>query len=69
MSEREKGVASMACPSCSTELALSAQPDGGVAAETCTSCHPADKPAKKAEKASASPAPRERGTTISNEEE
>lgn len=68
MTDREKGVASLACPSCGNELALSDQPDGSVAAETCTSCHPADAP-KKAEKASASSVPRERGTTMTNEKE
>lgn len=69
MTEREKGVASAACPNCGKELALSEQLDGGMAAETCTSCHPADEPSKKTEKASASSTPRERGTTLQSNEE
>lgn len=68
MTDREKGVASTACPGCGNELALSDQPDGSVAAETCASCHPADAP--KPETASVARTPRERGTNLqSNEEE
>lgn len=68
MTDREKGVASLACPSCGNELALSDQPDGSVAAETCASCYPADKPNKKTEKAAVDSTPRERGTAVNEKE-
>lgn len=66
MTEREKGVASVACPTCGNELAVSDQPDGSAAAETCASCYPQKADTKKAEKASASKAttPRETGTNV-----
>lgn len=68
MTEREKGVESAACPTCGNELAVSDQPDGSIAAETCANCHPqkAEEPTK-AEKASATQAvvpPRETGTNV-----
>jgi hypothetical protein len=65
MTVREKGVESAACPTCGNELAVSDQPDGSVAAETCTACYPQEAP--KAEKASAPQAvatPRETGTNV-----
>jgi hypothetical protein len=70
MTEREKGVESVACPTCGNELAVSDQPDGSLAAETCASCYPQkaeDTTTKKAEKASATEAvvqPRETGTNV-----
>lgn len=69
MPNREKGVESVACPSCGNDLVVSDQLDGGVAAETCTTCHPGEAQEQpQAETASAAPAPRERGTRVSNEE-
>lgn len=68
MTEREKGVQSVACPTCGNELAVADQPDGSLAAETCAACYPqkADE-SPKAEVASAAPAPvtsRESGTNV-----
>lgn len=68
MPNREKGVESVVCPTCGNELVVSEQLDGGVAAETCATCYPAeaqDQP--QVETASAVPAPRERGTRVSEE--
>lgn len=66
MTDREKGASlgSVACPGCGAELAYSVQPDGALSAETCSACHPQGQPQKKAEKASTSETPRERGTLI-----
>lgn len=77
MPEREKGVASVACPNCGSALALRDQPDGSVAAEACPSCHPAEAREQaveapqepKVETAKASRQSRERGTTIDQQEE
>ena len=60
MSNREKGVATVPCPNCSTDLKRVTQADGGVAAETCPKCYPSS---EKASKPSAS-ATRETGTEI-----
>lgn len=69
MPNREKGVESVVCPTCGNELVVSEQLDGGVAAETCTTCHPAEAQEQpQVETAAAVPAPRERGTQVSNEE-
>jgi hypothetical protein len=66
MTEREKGVDSVACPTCGKELAVSDQPDGSTAAETCAACYPQEEP--KAEKASVAAQavvqPRETGTNV-----
>ena len=63
MTDREKGVESVACPTCGNELAVSDQPDGSLAAETCASCYPQEVAQTKAEKASAvAVTPRETGT-------
>lgn len=67
MTEREKGVESAACPTCGNELAVSDQPDGSVAADTCANCYPQKAETTQAEKASATQAvvqPRERGTEM-----
>lgn len=68
MTVREKGVESAACPTCGNELAVSDQPDGSVAAETCAACYPQNaEESPKAEKASAPQAvvpPRETGTNV-----
>lgn len=65
MTEREKGVDYAACPTCGNELAVSDQPDGSVAAETCASCYPQKAEPTKAEKASAvAVTPRETGTVV-----
>lgn len=67
MTEREKGVESAACPTCGNELAVSDQPDGSIAAETCANCHPQKAESTKAERASAAQAvvpPRETGTNV-----
>jgi len=68
MTEREKGVESAACPTCGNELAVSDQPDGSVAAETCAACHPQraedNTQAEKASATQAVVAPRERGTEM-----
>ncbi len=70
MPNREKGVDHVACPTCGNELALSDQPDGSVAAETCPVCYPPEEQQAEpqAETASAAPAPRERGTQVIHEE-
>ena len=68
MADREKGVANVACPTCGNELVLSDQLDGSVAAETCTSCYPAQA-APAPETAAAASAPRERGTKVKEESE
>lgn len=68
MSEREKGVESVACPTCGNELALKDQPDGSVAAETCSNCYPQNEP-QQTETASAAEAPRERGTRVAKKEQ
>ena len=70
MAEREKGVASVACPNCDKELALSDQPDGSLAAESCSKCYPAPtkKQLRETEKAFADSEPRERGTTVTQKE-
>jgi hypothetical protein len=40
MARREKGSATLPCPTCGKSLAASEQPDGSLAAETCSKCHP-----------------------------
>lgn len=49
MPNREKGSATIACPTCGKDLAAKEQPDGGLAAVTCSHCHP--KTEKAAERA------------------
>ena len=57
MTTREKGVATKPCPTCSTDLPLTAQPDGGLSVATCPKCYDAPK-SEKAGRART----RERGT-------
>lgn len=65
MTNREKGVATAPCPSCSTDLKRVTLPDGGVTTETCPKCSPAP---EKASKASTASVRRETGTDITKEE-
>ena len=82
--QREKGVLTKACPTCSRELALETKADGSVA-YSCPSCHPASagaapaevaKPAKpvepvepvEPEKASTGKPSRETGTVVERSE-
>lgn len=66
MSGREKGVASQSCPNCGSELAVVAQPDGGISTETCGKCFPS----ATSEKASvqSTKSSRERGTIPTTQE-
>ena len=64
MAEREKGVASTACPSCGNELNPVEQPDGATAYETCHTCYPTTEPTPEPEKASSRQPSREAGTTV-----
>lgn len=52
MAGREKGSATVPCPSCGKSLAMETQADGGSAAVTCPSCFP---PAKEKETAAHTP--------------
>lgn len=40
MPTREKATATLPCPTCGADLAAKTQPDGGLAAQTCSHCHP-----------------------------
>lgn len=40
MARREKGSATLPCPTCGADLAASEQADGSLAATTCKKCHP-----------------------------
>jgi DNA-directed RNA polymerase subunit M/transcription elongation factor TFIIS len=63
MPEREKGSATLDCPTCGRELAAETQPDGSLAASTCSKCHPkTEAAAEKAEQRM-----REQGTLIDGE--
>lgn len=44
---REKGSATLPCPTCGADLAAETQPDGGLAAKTCSTCHPKTEAAAK----------------------
>jgi len=40
MPQREKGSATLPCRTCGNALAAQEQPDGSLAAKTCSKCHP-----------------------------
>jgi hypothetical protein len=61
MSKREKGVATVPCPNCGTELPGVEQADGSITGSACPECYPAAE-SEKASKAKTTPA-RETGTT------
>lgn len=66
MAEREKGVATVPCPTCGADLPVVEQADGSVAGQTCPQCYPSE----GSEKASAdqtAPA-REQGTPVDTQE-
>ena len=64
MPTREKGSATLDCPTCGKTLAAHTQPDGSLAAETCSTCHPkTEQAAKKADKRI-----REQGTNVHPDE-
>lgn len=63
MTEREKGVETLSCPSCGTDLNPVEQPDGATAYETCPSCYPSQQPEPEPEKASRKTR-REAGTDV-----
>lgn len=61
MTKREKGVATVACEQCGSDLNVVTQSDGGTTAARCENCYPE----AKVEKASTTATPtRERGTPI-----
>ena len=66
MATREKGVETMPCPTCETDLKLVEMPDGSVTTETCTTCFSEPEKEKASTKKSAS---REKGTTTASTEE
>lgn len=47
MSQREKGVATVPCPSCGADLPVEQQADGATAAGTCPKCYPSTEKAEK----------------------
>jgi ssDNA-binding Zn-finger/Zn-ribbon topoisomerase 1 len=61
---REKGVGTIPCPECGTELKQVRLADGGVAAETCPKCFKTEKAAAKTASTSTS---REKGTDTTEE--
>lgn len=61
MPKREKGSATLPCPTCGADLAATQQADGGLAAETCSKCHPKTEAAA----AKADERLREQGTDVS----
>lgn len=62
MPNREKATATLPCPTCGASLAASTQADGGLAASTCSKCHP------KTERAAARAPEREQGTSVPDKE-
>lgn len=60
MPNREKATATLPCPTCGASLAAQEQPDGGLAATTCSKCHPKTEVAA----ARADERLREQGTTV-----
>ena len=65
MARREKGAATLPCPTCGADLAAETQADGSLAAVTCSKCHPKTEAA--AEKATERL--REQGTEVPPAEE
>lgn len=62
MAKREKGTATLACPTCGTELAATEQPDGSYAASACTKCSKATTTEKASQSTTGSR--REAGTDV-----
>lgn len=61
---REKGSATLDCPTCGKSLAATTMPDGALGAETCTKCYPKSETAA----AKADERLREQGTSVSPDE-
>lgn len=64
---REVGAESVDCPNCGKKLPLAAQPDGSVAAESCSQCFPGASEDDVREQAQQQEVRREVGTDVAEQ--